>query len=684
MRLQKTTETRVAIIGMAGRFPGAQNIDEFWENIKNKVESISFFSEDELIRSDVLPTCLDDNNYIRAKGYLKDASLFDADFFKFNRHEAEILDPQFRLFLEAAWEALENAAYVPDNAAEKIGLFAGSSTSNYYLNNLMNNSQLGSLSHANEMLLLTSNAKDFLTTLLAYKLNLTGPCVTVQTACSTSLVAVCMACDSLLASNCDIALAGGVSITTPLKSGYLFQEGMILSPDGHCRAFDAASHGTVSGNGLGVLVLKRLDRALKDHDNIHAIIKGYSVNNDGSNKIGYTAPSIEGQREVIQAALDKAKIKAEMIGYIETHGTGTRLGDPIEMKALTKVFSSSPGETHKHSIALGALKSNIGHLDIAAGLAGAIKAIQALKYRILPPNINFENLNSEINFSNTPFYINTSEQPWAEQSHPRFAGVSSFGIGGTNAHIILQEPSPATTSKTNSLPILLVLSAKKRSALIRRRRSLIKYFQSHPDSTLDDVAFTLQVGRKTMEDRFACICVSIEQAIEKLNKLHETEILDLDLNMLDQADKNQYHKLYSIAKDWLSGNSVDWKKTYSASLPYRLPLPTYPFERREYWVRPDTKSQTKSQPKKSTNNSEMNREALEFKIKEIFKSFLGADIINSVDDFYDLGGDSLLVLQVLVEIKKKLGLTISIAALEKYSTARSLAQFIQNEINEDK
>lgn len=680
MLLKGNDTNAIAIIGMSGCFPGAKDVDEYWNNIRNGIESISFFNDDEeLRRSGVQRELLCRKDYIRAKGVIDNASLFDAVFFKFTEWEARITDPQFRRLLETAWSALEDAAYVPGDPEQRIGLFAGASNSGYYRDNLLN-SAIPSESPVNDMSLLTSNSRDFLATLLAYKLNLTGPCVTVQTACSTSLVAICLACESLLNGGCDLALAGGVSITTPLKAGYLYQEGMILSPDGHCRAFDETANGAVPGNGAGIVVLKKLTQAIEDHDHIHAIIKGFAVNNDGTNKIGFTAPSVDGQSKVIQRALNNAKIEAGELSYIEAHGTGTLLGDPIEIRALKRVFSNKDVHSQKGmSLALGTVKSNIGHLDVAAGIAGVIKTVQALKHKIIPPCINFTRLNPEIDFTGTPFNIPLCAQAWPEKTHARFAGVSSFGIGGTNAHIILQEAAEPIASIYDDLPVLLILSARRRSALIRRRHALIKYIQEHPHTTLRDIAFTLQVGRRSMEDRFVAICNSKEQALTKLNSLYELEMLNMDNERLSEAGKRHYFKLAVSAKAWLKGEEVAWRDIYAAETPYRVSLPSYPFERREYWVEPQTSVRKENAELADPSLLATDQDTLEEQVKVIFQSFLGLDKINSADDFYDLGGDSLLELQLIEEIRKKLGVVIPLNTLLNSATPRALANYIRKE-----
>ncbi|RMF30773.1 MAG: polyketide synthase, partial [Chloroflexi bacterium] len=415
----------IAIIGMAGRFPGARNLDEFWQNLRDGVESITFFTDEEAIAAGVDPALVKNPHYVKANGVLEDVELFDAAFFGFNPREAEIMDPQHRLFLECAWEALENAGYDPETFDGLIGVYAGASLSTYLLFHLLPNREVVESVHSDQIAI--GNGRDYLPTRVSYKLNLRGPSVNVQTACSTSLVAVHLACQALLNYECDIALAGGVSVDVPQKRGYLYLEGGISSPDGHCRAFDARAQGTVGGNGVGIVVLKRLEDALADGDTIHAVIKGSAINNDGSLKVGYTAPSVEGQAEVIATAQALAGVDPETITYIEAHGTGTALGDPIEIAALTQVFRA--GTQARGFCAIGSVKTNIGHLDAAAGVAGLIKTVLALKHRMIPPSLNFERPNPQIDFEHSPFYVNTRLREWEPPAEgiPRRAGVSSFG-----------------------------------------------------------------------------------------------------------------------------------------------------------------------------------------------------------------------------------------------------------------
>jgi amino acid adenylation domain-containing protein len=555
-RLSRTvrpvTAMDIAVIGMAGRFPGARDIHEFRDNLEKGIESIVFFADQELEAAGIPPGLLSDSNYIKARGFLQDAECFDTAFFDYSPGQAALMDPQVRLIHQCCWEALEDAGVVPDAYQGSIGLYAGASVNVPWM---MSNIG-GKMSPAEQYELLNLNGPSF-TTLVSYKLNLKGPAISVQTACSTSLVAVDTACRSLLSGACHLALAGGVSLFLPGTSGYLYQEGMILSPDGHCRAFDAKAAGTMTGSGVGMVVLKPLDQALADEDHIYGVIKGSATNNDGLRRVGYTAPSVEGQAEVIRSALAAAGIKPETIGYIETHGTGTPLGDPVEIEGLKLAFNTSK----RHYCALGSVKPNIGHLDAAAGIAGLIKALLALKYHRIPPTINFETPNPAIDFDNSPFYVNTCLAPWKEDYFPRRAGVSSFGIGGTNAHVVLEEwHSAHSTERTAhsrehmaspaghlldetwsqgrggvSPPShlrdyqLILLSAKTPAALDKMTINLASYFQHNllnhdnhenpvnPGLTLADAAYTLQQGRKAFKHRRMLVCRDTDDAVELLS-----------------------------------------------------------------------------------------------------------------------------------------------------------------------
>ncbi|MEH2349576.1 MAG: SDR family NAD(P)-dependent oxidoreductase [Nostoc sp.] len=513
------TGSEIAIIGLSGRFPGAKDIDEFWDNLQNGVESISFFTDEELLSAGISSSILNDPNYVKAQAVLEDAELFDAEFFGFNPREAEITDPQHRIFLECAWSALENAGYDSQNYQGAIGVYAGSALNTYLLNIYLNPNIINSIDP--QQLILAGN-KDFLTTRVSYKLNLEGPSYAVQTACSTSLVAVHLACQSLLNGECDIALAGGVAISATRKEGYAYTEGGILSPDGHCRAFDADAQGSVGGEGVGIVVLKRLEDALNDRDRIHAVIKGSAINNDGSFKVSYTAPRIDTQAKVIKTAQIVAEVEAETITYVETHGTATALGDPIEIAALTQAFRSSTENIG--FCAIGSVKTNIGHLDTAAGVTGLIKTVLALKHKQIPPSLHFASPNPEIDFANSPFYVNTKLAEWETNGSPRRAGVSSFGLGGTNVHLVVEEAPVVEEQGSRGAGEqgrkyhLLVLSTKTESALETATRNLANYLQKYPDLNLADVAYTLQVGRRNFDYRRAVVCRDMQDAVNALQE----------------------------------------------------------------------------------------------------------------------------------------------------------------------
>lgn len=574
----------IAIIGLSARIPGAKNIDEFWKNLCGGVESITTLSDQDIIEEGIDPEILKKSNYVKAWGVLDDVDKFDAKFFGYNPREAKILDPQQRIFLEEAWKALENSGYDPQRLNGLVGTFA-SVGMNTYIRNL--DSESGPMNMANNYQIMINNDKDFLATRVSYKLNLEGPAVTVQTACSSSLVAVHLACQSLINGECDMALAGGVSVRLPQKTGYLYQEGMILSEDGHCRAFDHRAGGTVGGNGAGVVVLKRLVDAVADGDFISAVIKGSAINNDGSMKIGYTAPRVEGQARVIEEAHRKAGVNPEDISYIEAHGTGTPLGDPIEIEALKQVFCQKTDK--KLFCAIGSVKTNIGHLDAAAGVTGLIKTVLALRNKALPPSLNFTEPNPKIDFDNSPFYVNTKLKKWSKV--PLRAGVSSFGIGGTNAHVVLEEAPLLEYSSKNNSKHLMVFSAKTREVLDSMTSNFLSFLKANENIDIGNAAFTLQVGRREFEYRRFFICSSREDAIKVLeNKdVMPQRVFDSGYTLLNTTETfdEKGLKEYSLEKlgyFWLEGAKIDWYKLYEGEKRQRIPLPVYPFEPQLYWA----------------------------------------------------------------------------------------------------
>ncbi|MFC7440507.1 type I polyketide synthase [Laceyella putida] len=502
------TGLEIAIVGMDGRFPGAKNVHEFWKNLKQGRDTISRFTREELLAQGISEEELDQPNYVPAKGMLEEIDRFDAEFFEMLPKEAEWLDPQVRLFLETAWKALEDAGYVGERYPGAIGVYAGAALNTYLFQIVSSPKALPGL---DDFQLMLGNDKDLLSLRTAYKLNLKGPAVTIQTTCSTSLVAVHLACQALLSGECDMALAGGVSLLLPQKKGYVYQEGMIYSPDGTCRPFDAEAGGTVFGDGVGAVVLKRLEDALDAGDHIYAVIKGSAVNNDGTDKVGLTAPSVSGQASVIKAALAMAEVDPETVSYVEAHGTGTPLGDPIELRALTEAFREKTGE--KQFCAIGSVKSNVGHLNTAAGVAGLIKTALALKHQQIPPSLHVERPNPNIDFENSPFYVQTQLTPWQRRKNaPRRAGISSFGIGGTNAHLVLEEAPVRETEPTQRSFHLLTLSAKTPAALEQATDQLAEHLGKETSLSLADVAQTLRIGRLDMHHRRFVVAADAEDA----------------------------------------------------------------------------------------------------------------------------------------------------------------------------
>src|SRR5581483_7062565 len=510
---QEQSLNDIAIIGMSGRFPQARNVQEFWRNLKEGVEAVSFFTDQELLAAGVALATLKHPDYVKAGAVLDAVDAFDAAFFDISPHDAALMDPQQRFFLECAWEALEEAGYDTLRCDSRIGVFAGAGMNTYLLYNIASDRALQE--QEGNFNIGLGNEKDYLATRTAYKLNLKGPSISIGTACSTSLVAVHLGVQSLLNHECDMALAGGVAIQVPHGTGYRHQEGGITSSDGHTRVFDKNAQGTIRSSGAGVVLLKRLAEALNDGDRVLAVIKGSAVNNDGSDKIGYTAPSVSGQAAVIVEAQEVAGVNPEMIDYIEAHGTATRLGDPIEVTALTQAFRRSTQQ--RQYCALGSVKSNIGHTDVAAGIAGLIKVVLALQHRQIPPSLHFVEPNPEIAFADSPFFVNNQLRDWERKGHPRTAGVSSFGIGGTNAHVMVQEAPIQAAPQAMSRPYyLLPLSAKTATALEQMQHNLAAYLEQDGAASMSDVTATLQLGRRQFEQRSFVICQDREDAIRAL------------------------------------------------------------------------------------------------------------------------------------------------------------------------
>lgn len=512
MENRKYTGLEIAVIGMSVKTPGAKTLDQFWENLKNGVESVEKLSDEHLLNIGVPKELLENKDYVKAASYLKDKEYFDSKFFGYRKEEAMLLNPQTRIFMQCVWEALEDAACIPDQYKGKIGLFAGAKSDinwENYSNVYHSDTTVDEFSRR------IYRKVDYICTSIAYKLNLKGPAVFVNSACSTSLVAIHMAVMSLLTGESDVAVAGGITAFSAPPEGYMYKDGMINSSDGHCRPFDEKADGIVPAEGSGAVVLKRLDQALEDGDNIYAIIKGSAINNDGSRKVGYTTPSVVGQTNVIKTAQKISRVKPESISYIEAHGTGTALGDPVEMEALIQAF----GKSQKPYCTVGAVKSNLGHADSAAGVIGFIKTVLALKNRQIPPTLHYEKLNRKIQLSNTPFTINDTLKEWKSESAPLRAGVSSFGIGGTNAHIILEEGITKEVSEKEKEEQLLIFSAETEASLTNMIREYKEFLKKNTEINLADLGWTLQQGRKRFSYRTKVVAKDVQEAIDELSKV---------------------------------------------------------------------------------------------------------------------------------------------------------------------
>lgn len=576
----------IAIVGMSLRVPGADTLESFWQNLRNGRETITFFTDDELRNAGVDETTLSSPNYVKAMGRLEDVEMFDARFFDMTPKEAEILDPQHRVLMEGVWRALEDAAIDSERYPGRIGLYAGVGFNGYLIHHILSRPDL--LESAGAWQLSLNNDKDFAPTRIAYKFNLQGPAVSVNTACSSSLVSTVMAAQSLLAYQCDTAIAGGCSIHLPQDEGYHFMTGGTVSPDGHCRPFDEDAAGTVDGNGTAVVVLKRLKDAVSDGDSIHALLRGFAINNDGSLKVGYTAPSVSGQSDVIMEALEMAELDASEIQFIETHGTGTELGDSVEISALSEAFRETGGG--KASCAIGSVKSNFGHLDTAAGVAGLIKTVLAMQHSEIPPTCHFNKPNPKLGLEKGPFYVNKKGIPWPETGDsPRVAGVSSFGIGGTNAHVIveevIQDHANSSTEVEGQTYVLLPLAAKTEDALKQIASELAHHIESNPDQSLTDIAWTLQVGRRHFAFRNFVI-VGVNDRVECCRILKEIDgIYDLD-NPTDSTNESQdrsaIEDLIAIGRLWIEGSGIKWEETFGKHL--RASIPGHPFKRERYWI----------------------------------------------------------------------------------------------------
>ncbi len=634
----------IAIIGMSGRFPGAATVNELWQNLLDGVPGIREFTDAELVAAGIEPGELADPKYVRIGGSVADTDRFDASVFGINPREAETMDPQHRFFLECSWEALEVAGYCPTEMPGQVGIFAGCGFPDYIVRNMEH--LAGEPGGA--LLLAVGNERDSLASLVSYKLGLRGPAIGVQTFCSTSMVSVHLACQSLLTYECDVAIAGGAYIPLPQPSGYVHVPGGIMSPDGKVRSFDAEANGTVMGSGVGAVALKRMDEALADGDLIHAVILGSAVNNDGRVRAGYTAPGVDGEAEVMELALGVAGVKTDSIGYVECHATATTLGDSIELTALTRVFNTD----RETPCVLGSLKPSLGHLDRASGVTGLMRAALNVKHGLLPATPNYRNPNPALATALDRFTVLTEHQPWPEQAGPRRAGVNSFGLGGTNAHVVLEQPPTRPERAHRPGPHLLTFSAVDDKALTAVSERLSAHLSAHPDLDLADVAFTLQVSRGGFALRRAVVCTDVEDAIsaladperwitaktqrrnpkiqlvgaevpadwqaalaEAVAELRGSAVTDdtvaaladalatLGVQLVHEESVDGAEQIVieprpgqsarawlldTLARIWQAGSTIDWAALHHGE-GRRVELPTYAFQRRRYWVEAKSK-----------------------------------------------------------------------------------------------
>jgi acyl transferase domain-containing protein len=760
----------VAIVGLACRFAGASSAAAFWHGLARGAELVRDLSREELLAAGVPATEVDRPEYVRRRGVLEDVDLFAASFFGYTPREAETMDPQHRLFLECAWEALEDAACDPERVDGLVGVFGAASTSTYRAHL----DRHGAAGRSTGVIRSDLGCDvDYLATRVSYKLGLHGPSLSVQAGCSSALVAVHLACQSLAHEECDVALAGGASIQVP-KAGYLYRQGGMGSPDGRCRAFDARAAGTVGGDGVGVVALKRLVDAVADGDHVYAVIKGSAVNNDGPRKVGFTAPAIQGQAEAIAEAQALAGVEPRTIGYLEAHGTGTAAGDPIELRALTLAFAT--GTRERGFCALGAVKASIGHLDAASGIAALIKTALVLHHRQIPPALHFETPNPACELETSPFTVNTEPVDWAWPGHPRRAGVNAYGIGGTNAHVVLEEAPAPEPVPAGGAGELLLLSARTATALDRMSARLGAHLAAHPEQDLADVAHTLRVGRQQFDHRRALVCADRDAAVRRLadpggagrltavvehrdrpvlllltgpavagedsyalartlmawgvtpsavvgcgagehvaarladevgdpvrfsrdveSALREDEscvVLELgpgtglaaghDVVSMSRPDRAGL--LEALGRLWLAGVTVDWHVFDGAGGRRRVSLPAYPFERERYWVGPPGAGPAvNGEPAAATSHLRPAglrpyvppEDSLQARVAGIWADVIGVDRVGATDEFTELGGDSLVAVQVLASLQEAFELDLPPRLLLGRPTVASVAARIE-------
>ncbi|MET0400809.1 MAG: beta-ketoacyl synthase N-terminal-like domain-containing protein [Cystobacter sp.] len=724
----------IAIIGLAGRFPGANSVEELWKLLVEGREGIATFSTEELEDGYAGLSDTERARYVPRRGAVEGVEQFDSKFFRLSEAEADLLDPQHRMMMEVAWEALESAC-LAGHTGMNLGVFTASGLSQYLIQNLLADPAV--LAQHGPLQLLLFNDKDFLATRLAYFLDVHGPAVNLQTGCSSSLVALHYALASLERGDCEAALVGGVALALPQKAGYVYAENMIGSRDGSCRAFDREASGTVRGNGACAVVLKPLHRARADGDPIWGVIKASAINNDGREKIGFTAPSARWQSEVISSALERSGISAEHLDLVEAHGTGTPLGDPIEAKALREALGragAKPGQV-RH---LGALKTNIGHLDTAAGLAGLIKVCLSLKNEVIPPTLHFREFNPNVDFGATPFVVNTQPVPWPRGERPRCAGLSSFGIGGTNVHVILEE-APAEPRRAASLPgpHVVLVSARSAQSFAGLRTAYQKHLERLGEEDFAHFAHSTRVGRRPFEQRAALVVSDVREAVEALarceartsNRTHKTVGLEwidpaardagsgrdlvqgleargipmtqaagqvvrlrIDAEQVEvvaegkpvtrvplTTPRREYEARLAAAL-WSVGVVIDWSRFAEGQGCRKVALPTYVFDRRRHWIAPQPRQAAAAPAPREAVNPPKSLQEVEVLVLGGWRALLGARELGAKDNVFDAGANSLLVGQFIEQVRTRGGLTLSVTDCYEEPTCAGLAGLIARRV----
>ncbi|HEX3529246.1 MAG TPA: thioester reductase domain-containing protein [Thermoanaerobaculia bacterium] len=660
----------IALIGMAGRFPGASGIDRFWRNLIARTESIRIFSREELEASGVPPRIYSDPAYVAAKGALdEDVALFDPRFFGMSPREAALVDPQHRALLECAWEAFEDAAYDPRQFPGRIGSFAGAGKNTYLLFNLAPREDLAA--SADVYAILAGNEKDYLASRLAWAFGLEGPSISVQTACSSGLVALHLAVQSLLSFECDMALVGGVAIDVPQFGGYHYREEAMLSRDGRCRPFDAAASGTVFGNGVAAVVLRRLEDAVADRDAIRGVVLGTASNNDGDRKIAFGVPSLEGQTDVAVEALAVGGVDPATVGYVETHGTGTAIGDRIEFEALRAAYGPQPAG----SCLLGTLKANIGHLGAAAGLAGLIKAVLALESGLIPPAAGFDHPALGLDFDRSRFSLNTAPAPWPLPG-PRRAAVHSTAIGGSNAHVILEEPPPRSAGPEDRSHFLFLLSASSSAGVKQFAERLSKTLGDPPiPSALSaaDVEWTLQAGRRPLAFRRAIVARDLAELKLALDRIDATELPQTTSGSPAGASSD----LAALGDLWCQGKEIDWRALPGRPPAHRVHLPARPFEWVRCWVEPSAIPAEPSAAAELDEREETTPRQVDAGLAALFEENLGLGPLRQDDDFFQLGATSMDILSLTAAIEETFNLRLPSGAILRHPTLAGMAEVIE-------